>query len=223
MYRTSIEARGPEGNVLTFNGYVPEDFNITIDSEWEPFGGLSEALGGRAIEAAQNINKATVGGKLVNKYLTPQVWGGPSYLQIDLPFELNSWENTQKDVMDPIVALLRLVTPTTSSAGMLATPGPSPVEQAVNQLNNGQQIDQSPENLLTGRIITLQVGEFFRMTPCLITSVQSTFAAQFDHNSKLPIASTVNVALQSYYPVTSEDIQVWFNYNNGGARQNAGN
>lgn len=233
MYLTKITSRSNDGESESFTGYVPEDFNIDLSGEWEPFGGFSELIqsvaGSGVTDVVQTINKGAIGGKLANKFLTPQVWNGPSYLSLDLPIELNAWENTKKDVVDPIKSLMKLIAPSTSPAGMVNIPGPSPVEQIGRALqgrfsnpNQTQQAQQNAEELLAGRIITVEIGTFFRMEPCIITNVNTAFDALFEHGTGLPISSVVNVQVQSYYPVMAEDIENWFNPGSSSVSRSAG-
>jgi hypothetical protein len=221
-YLTTISAADSsynnEDNVFNFEGYVPEDFNIDIESNWEPFGGLSALPG---FDKLDTFSKLGRGGTLANKFLSPQLWGGPSYLSLTLPFELQSWSDSRKDVLNPLVNMLSLISPGISNAsGILDVPGPVPLKQAFKSITaytlKNKEGAPPPEAVeLGGRIYTCTVGTFFKMTPCIITSVSTAFDSQFDDTNGLPISAVMNVQLQSYYPVTVEDIRTWFQVDKG--------
>jgi hypothetical protein len=217
MYKSSIVSSDGEDR---FEGYVPEDFSFDLANNWDPIGGLGDAIPGlSAITGSlDQVSKRTLGGVQPFKYFSPQTWNGPSYLSLTLPFELNNWESSASDVLDPMVSMMRLVTPSTDRLGRLQVPGPNPIksgleqyaDQAKSSSESGGTVSGDYTDFLEGKIFKCTVGNFFFMEPCVITNVSAAVDGQFEHGSGLPMSVVMNVQLQSYYPVSREDIEAWF-------------
>tara|TARA_B100000214_G_scaffold357534_2_gene317274 strand:+ start:80029 stop:80757 length:729 start_codon:yes stop_codon:yes gene_type:complete len=207
MYKTRIESLD---GVDVFEGYIPEDFSFSLANNWDPMGGLAEAVPGVAnvAQLVDSISKRSLGGSQKVKYASPQTWSGPSYLSISLPFELSAWKSGAQDVHKPMVNMLRLITPELDDFGRTRVPGPSPILTAIDAYSKGQNQDVS--SLIENRIFKCTIGNFFSMSPCIITDVQVAVDGQFEHDSGLPISSTMNVDVQSYWPVSRDDIDTWF-------------
>ncbi|MNQ41579.1 hypothetical protein D3C85_552590 [compost metagenome] len=62
---------------------------------------------------------------------------------------------------------------------------------------------------LAGDLITVNIGKFFTMSPCIIDNVTETFDTQFDHKGD-PIGVTINVSVISYFTTTQEDLMRFF-------------
>lgn len=211
MYKSTIVSSDGKD---VFEGKVPQDFNIDLANNWDPIDGLAEALPAAAgiSQAVDSVTRRVLGGKQKFKYLSPQTWSGPSYLSLSIPFDLVNWKSSKEDVLTPLAAMLRLVTPETDKLGRMLIPGPSPVAEAISQYRKNTKEGQAGDasSLVTGKIFTCTIGNFFQMTPCVIKNVSAAFDGMFEHGSGLPMSVEMNVQIESYYPVSREDIETWF-------------
>lgn len=213
MYTTEITASDDGVTSFVFKGYIPEDFNIDMDANWSPNGGINEAITGAVDSAtggaASAISNATLGGKPVpSRQGSYHTWDGPSYLSLTLPFELMAWSSGQTDVLDPMVAMMSLISPREQAGpealqdsngqggGLLLPPGLSPAEAVLDSGNRE----------FAGRRISCRVGKFFHLDgindPCLITNVSTAIDSQFEDQTGIPISAVMNVQLVSYFPMT---------------------
>lgn len=210
MYKSQI--RAISGGNEVFTGYVPEDFQINLANNWDPIGGLGDAIPGLSgvTNAVDGASKRLLGGVQPLKYLSPQTWSGPSYLTISLPFELHNWTSAESNVLSPMLSMMKLVTPSTDPVGRLIVPGPSPVKTAIESYTASEGGDADYSSLISGKIFACSVGTFFEMSPCIITDVTAAMDGQFEHSTGLPMSVSLNVQVQSYYPVSREDIDAWF-------------
>lgn len=208
---------------LKFQGYVPADFQITLQSEWGPlFPTMSAAeLAGQwtntGLGMIETIAKAA-GASTKTRFLSAQAWQGPAYLQLSLPIQINAYVDTKKEVIDKLVEVSRFATPTVTDMGIMVAPGPSPlaalgVEGASMLSLDGLQAQLGTIN--EDQMIYVQIGRFFRMTPCVVTSVTSAFAGQPEDGTGNPMGIDLNLELSSYYAVTHEDLSKWFAGNFG--------
>lgn len=206
-YTTEIIAEDDGKQSFVFKGYIPEDFNFDLDSNWSPQGGINEfaqdALNSATRGVAGAVQQGAFGGRPVFKQGSYQTWEGPSYLGITLPFELVAWSSGKEDVLDPIIAMLSLVTPLEQDNGLLLPPGLSPLEAALG--NSGGPGE------FKGRRISVRIGDFFFMDknedPALITNVSTAVESQFEVGTGVPISATMNVNIISYYPMTDKSVQ----------------
>lgn len=203
-YTTEIIAEDDGKQSFVFKGYIPEDFNFDLDSNWSPQGGINDVLQNTASNLTGGVSDlvqtGTQGGRVANKFGSYQTWEGPSYLGITLPFELVAWSSGKEDVLDPIIAMLSLITPREQEAGLLLPPGLSPIDAAAN----------STQREFSGRSIRVRIGDFFYMgkeDPALITNVSTAIESQFEVGTGVPISATMNVNITSYYPMTDKSIQ----------------
>lgn len=203
---------------LKFQGYVPADFQITLQSEWGPlFPTMSASeLAGQAFNSdlgrIETIAKAA-GASTKTRFLSAQAWQGPAYLQLSLPIQINAYVDTKKEVIDKLVQVSKFATPTVADTGMMVAPGPAPlaaigVEAASLLSLNGLQAQLS--KIDEDQMIYVQIGRFFRMTPCIVTNVTAAFSGQPEDVTGNPMGIDLNLELSSYYAVTHEDLLKWF-------------
>lgn len=213
---------------LYFQGYVPTDFQISLQSQWGPlFPSMSIAeLGfGGAGTTAERIF-GSVGASSKTRSLSAQLWEGPAYLEISLPIQINAYADTKREIIDKLVSISSFVVPgLDASTGGLIPPGPVPALQAISDLANragvagevgaavNEQINAATNNITEEQTIICQVGRFFRMTPCIVTNVVAAFNGQPEDETSNPMAVDFNLELRSYFAVTKEDIAVWFKGN----------
>lgn len=219
IYKTVI--RNKTGT-LSFSGYVPTDFQIALSSGWTPLytGSLADLAGqtglvSAATAAAANLAGQLAGGSARIKALTAQAWTEPAYLQLSLPIQVHAYSDTQKEVIDQMVRMSKLVTPAEKgqgagvNLGALAPPGPAAAMAMIQSIGDTNfTIDDEYE-------FVVQIGKFFRMTPCVITNVVSAFDGQLEDVTGRPMGVEFNVEISSYFAVTQQDIERWLAGNFG--------
>lgn len=209
MYKASLKVVRDGSEVISIKTQLPENFSFSLSTSWDnPFNQpvsnfASGASGGygQAVDAATTGVTAATGFTTLNKWLSAGVWTGGSMFQIDLPFVIQAFENTKDEVVKPMRDLLKLVAPSEYEGKFLKAPGPligSPFSGGVR-----------------GDEITVTIGNFFVMTPCIIESVTETFDTQLDVNGD-PIGVTINVSVKSFFTTTKEDIDKFFAPSLGG-------
>lgn len=219
IYKTVI--RNKTGT-LSFSGYVPTDFQIALSSGWTPLytGSLADfAAQGNVISGALagGINTAAslAGGSARIKAMTAQAWTEPAYLQLSLPIQVHAYSDTQKEVIDQMVRMSKLVTPSEKgqgagvNLGALSPPGPAAATSMLQSIGDTNfTIDDEFE-------FVVQIGKFFRMSPCIITNVVSAFDGQLEDVTGRPMGVEFNVEISSYFAVTQQDIEKWLAGNFG--------
>ena len=179
---------------------LPERFPLGLATSWDtPFNQpLSETFGGANAGQIENVVRGTFGQTSLHKWMSGAVWTSGSVLEIsEIPFVLQAKTNAKVDVLDQYIKLLNLVAPSETASGLLQAPGPHLL---------GEEVIDS----IGGDVVTLQIGNFFTMTPCIVESVQGDFDTQFDH-SGYPISGIVSVTVKSFWSVTRQDIAKMFN------------
>lgn len=187
---------------------LPARFPIGLTTGWDtPFNqpladlaaNMANAAGfgrtGSAIQTAGKFGQAT-GQTTQHKWMSGAVWNNGSCITIsEIPFVLMAKTNPKEEIMKPFQTLLKMVAPDESTAGLLKAPGPHLIGETVGELG--------------GDILTLQIGSFFTMTPCLLESVNGEFDTQFDQ-SGTPISLTMSVTVKSFFSVSKQDIEKFF-------------
>ena len=213
IYTAQLEVRRNGVRVINMDTPLPENFGIQLASSYDrPFAQpLSETAGekvgqGQNAQRAENVSRATTGITSVNKYLSGAVWSSGSTLTLTIPFAIVAYDNAYLEVTDKMKTLLQLVAPSEGAGGFLVAPGPNLNTQGVTDILPG---DFTNAVNLGGDEITLNVGRFFKFTPCIITDVNCTFDSQFDAMGN-PIAATINVTFEAYWTTTKEDLEKFF-------------
>lgn len=99
---------------------MPESFMYDATVMYEaPF---TQGLTGNSM--IDTIMKVGFSSKLVTHSMTAQLWQGSTETDLGLELEFQAESDPISEVRDPIVSLLRLCTPSLTSAGFLMSPGP---------------------------------------------------------------------------------------------------
>lgn len=242
MYRVKIYNKS---GTIQFTGFIPPDFNFSLSSSWDaPFantsladlaeqgGGAAASLQGnpnRFLNAvgnvgnfvqnnAQNANKALrfAGASSMHKLASARVWGGPSYLQIDLPIFVDAYSDTRTEVVETTVNLLSLCAPS-DNGGLFVPPGPSPLkavsmEAMALAAGSGGAADANAamNNVLEdSEAFFVDIGNFFSMSPCIVDSVSANFDNVWEDGTGNPISIDFILQVSSYFAVTREDLKKW--------------
>lgn len=204
--------------VLLAKGYLPESFSLGMSAEWgEPFANIGAGALGDAIQVLTNR-------KLVNQTMTMQVWQGTSPVRFNLRFHFVAYNNTYNDVVGPVQALYRLVTPSRGAGGILVPPGPdvqwlqgyaaqiesggaAALAQLSSAVRGNTGSGQSGSNSTTGTAakvvntalgkITIYIGKFLTFDNVVVENVDAEFDTMFDA-SGLPISAKVDVSFKTF-------------------------
>lgn len=206
IYLATLVVKRDGADYINLSTPLPENFDFSLSSSYDrpldqPLSNLSNNNSGIMSPTGKIATTMILGQTTKHKYLSGAVWVGGSYLGISLPFVIHAYEDSKVDVIDKVVQLMSLVTPSESGpGGLLQTPGPT-----VGNLGAMMAGDFSEASQMSGDEITINLGKFFTLSPCIITSVQPTFDTQFDQKGT-PIATTVNVTIESFFTTTKEDL-----------------
>lgn len=130
---------------ITFVAALPPDFDWSTESKYDtPFSDFLSGIANAVSPTAAGIARAS-GLAMVTQALTAQVWSGSTSGAITLPLVLQAETDEVKDVLDPLIKLIRLNTAdTVQSGGLLRAPGPSfdistiakPILDTANKVTN---------------------------------------------------------------------------------------
>lgn len=209
MYKASLRVTRDGSEIISMKTQLPENFSFSLATSWDnpfnqPMSNLaSGAAGGygKALDLGSTGVVAATGFTTLNKWLSAGVWTGGSMFQIDLPFVIQAFENPKEEVVRPMLELMKLVAPSEYAGKFLKAPGPLMGDPT----NGGVRGDE----------ITVNIGNFFTMSPCIIENVSETFDTQLDKNGD-PIGVTINVTVKSYFTTTKEDLDRFFAPSLGG-------
>lgn len=186
---------------------IDEKYSLNFSSTWEsPFSRASagdvasKLLGGKVSgeDIDRILNAAGIGSRL--KIQSARVWTGSSPLSFDFTMKFNAIKDTEAEIRQRHMALLKLAAPSESigvgSARVLKAPGPT--------LAGGVLSD-------TSRRIDLRVGKYLYMKDVVVDNVASEIDCLCDANG-IPISMSVAVQISSFYACfTTEDIEAMFN------------
>lgn len=211
IYTVQLEVRREGESYLNLDTPLPENFGFSLASSYDrPFAKpLSEMAGdkigmGSEAKLAEDVARASTGLTSIMKYLSGAVWSSGSAMTISIPFVIVAHDNAYMEVTNTIKKLTQLAAPSESAVGTLVAPGPHVGNTAAllaGDFTSGMQ--------LGGDEITLRIGRFMKFTPCIITSVHTTFDSQFDQSGN-PIAATINVEFEAFWTTTKEDLDKFF-------------
>lgn len=189
-------------NIFPLIASLPEQFNMSFSSNWrEPL--AQNSLG----DAAQALTGAPVGGLIDTglqatgtgsklKSQSIKTWESSSGLAVSLDLVFYAKQNTNKEIKQKHVALLKLAAPS-SSGELLKAPGPT----VANNLGI----------VSAGRKITAYIGNYLVLKNIIITGVNSDVIALFDENG-IPIGMSIGLQFESFNSCfTTEDIEEAFN------------
>lgn len=193
-----------QSGTLSFQGYVPADFQITLQSQWGPMFptmSVAETVAGQQGAMLERAAGAA-GASSKMKVLSAQMWEGPAYLELSLPIHLIALRSTKDEVIKKLQDISLFVTPGIEPSGVLVPPGPVPLGEIASQMGVDININED-------QLIVCQLGKWFRMTPCIVTSVTAAVSSQPEHETGNPMTIDLNVELRSYFAVTKDDIRAW--------------
>jgi hypothetical protein len=204
MYTAQIVARN-KGNVLIdITAPLPENYQFQLNTNFDnPFNQPVTAaaqIAGNTV--GQIVNSGATGATALNgisarsKWLSTAVWTGGNLFQVSVPFVIHAYADTKKDVLEKMRDMLKLVAPGEDIAGFLRAPGPVA----------GGQLGFNNE----GDVITIRIGEFFTLTPCVVDSINIDFDTQMDDTNHCPMSATITVNALSFWTTTKEDVDKMF-------------
>jgi hypothetical protein len=150
---------------------------------------------GQAADMGSTAVQMTSGFTTRNKWLSGAVWNQGSMFTIEVPFVVQAYESTTKEVTTVMKKMLKLVAPSEGEGGFLTAPGPTMADASGS---------------ISGDKISVEVGTFFRMYPCIIENVTCEFDTQMDVDEECPISAVISVTFKSYFVTTKEDLDAWF-------------
>lgn len=223
MYKAQLIVKRDGNNVVNLSTPLPENYQFSLSTNYDnpfnqPLSGLGDKVtGGSSISALATGATALVGVTTLNKWLSGAVWTGGSLFQIDIPFVLQAYTDPELEIIKPMRELMQLVAPAETVGGMLLAPGPhllrDPAGLAAASSSDEGLAASIQSDFESGRMggddITVKIGKFFTMRPCVITNVHESFDTQFDHNGN-PISVVIQVSIMSFFTPTKEDIEKWF-------------
>jgi hypothetical protein len=203
IYRAELIVQRDGADVLRIDTPLPENYMLSLATSWDnpfnqPLSNFATGAGGtpgKAADVASTGVTAATGFTTLNKWLSGAVWTGGSMMKLDIPFVIQAYENPKEEVVRKMLDLMKLVAPSEYAGQFLRAPGPY-----MRMPNSGG---------LAGDLITVNIGKFFTMSPCVIDNVTETFDTQVDHNGD-PIGVTINVSVISYFTTTQEDLTRFF-------------
>lgn len=189
---------GPDGR---FEAWLPETFDLRLQSDWEPL--LMNSLDG-ATGSIKDIMAGAFGAYPFLQAITGQVWRGTGPIEFNLALQLDAENDAYTDVTAPIMQLTKWSTPYVTGSwagktgGILHAPGPTLVKAA-----------------LEGPMYTLAIGNFLVIPNVIFPSLDITW-----HTAPVAtgdfIAADINLAVRTFYVPTREDIIGWFKTGGGG-------
>lgn len=204
MYKAHLIIKRDGAPVVNLSTTLPENYQFSLSTNFDnPFNQPVSDLLGRGSAPISTVGKgvtAATGMTTMYKYMSGAVWTGGSLFQLTIPFVLQAYEDPRTEVLLPMKQLMQAVAPS-EIGGILRAPGP--------HLLNADNLFS-----LGGDDITVKIGNFFHLNPCIITNVDESFDTQFDHNGN-PIGVVIQVTILSYFTATKEDLDLWFDGLNG--------
>lgn len=210
MYKAHLRVVSDGAEKVSIKTPLPENFMLSLGTSWdnpfnEPVSNFASASAGGAQGQALNLAgtgvTAATGFTSLNKWLSAAVWTGGSMLKLDLPFVLQAYTDPKKEVVEKMRELMKLVAPSEYAGKFLRAPGP------YMKMPNAEGVN--------GDEITVNIGNFFTMSPCIIDNVTETFDTQLDKNGD-PIGVIINVSVISFFTTTKEDLDRFFAPSLGG-------
>lgn len=216
IYRAELIVQRDGAEYLRIDTPLPENYMLSLATSWDnPFNQplsnfaskLAGGLPGKAVDIASTGVTAATGFTTLNKWLSGGVWTGGSMMKLDIPFVIQAYENPREEVVKKMRDLMKLVAPSEYAGQFLRAPGPY-----MRAPNSGG---------VAGDMITVNIGQFFTMSPCIIDNVTETFDTQFDSEGS-PIGVTINVSVISFFTTTQEDLDRFFAPSLGGGAGSGG-
>lgn len=204
MYTAELIANLRGGGRIELTAPLPENYQFQLSTSFDnpfnqPMSNMGAAFGngvGQAVDTASTGRTYATGKTTVNKWMSGGVWTGGSMFEITVPFVIQAYESTKEEVVKLMRDMLKLVAPSESEKGFLIAPGP----------NLGSAFDTAN----AGDDISIRIGQFFVMRPCIIESVTCDFDTQMDEEEHCPLSATITVHAKSFWATTKEDLDGYF-------------
>ena len=215
--RISIQSEDQSMNGINILAHTPSEVALALVSNWDErrgsLGDLASAAGRemRAIGMKEAGAKLGAGGQLLqgagmitgytsmNKLLTGLMWGGSSYLEMQLSLEFFAKSDPMTEVWLPTYFLMALAAPVEYNFGfpsMLRAPGPTLVGTA------------TAGGIAGGDRTTITIGSYLRLQNVVINNVTATVLSRL-HKSGLPVATKVDLSFKSFFVATRNDLAKW--------------
>jgi hypothetical protein len=209
IYMATLNVKRDNKDYLNISTPLPESFSFGLNSHFDrpldqPLSNLNNGGGALANGLVKAGATAITGQTTKMKFLSGAVWSGGSYLSISLPFLLHAYTDAKVDVMDKLIQLMSLAAPSEDGlGGTLRAPGPTVAN--LDAIMEGNFSQQGNPLQMGGDVITVNLGRFMTLSPCIITDVTPTFDTMFDQNGT-PMGVSVNVSIETFFTTTQEDL-----------------
>lgn len=193
---------GPISGTENSRAILNEDLTLSFSSS---FSSLTESSAPNAFKALAGVLRDTGANKVAGfiggefKQLGFQVWTGTAPLSTTLSLKFSMDRDAKKDVMEPILAITKLVLPSTgdagapASAGALIGPGPS----ILSTFEEGK-IGSFAE----GKNLHCYIGNF-KISNIIVTRADPTFSKHTDQYG-YPIWATLELSFTTVFSATVE-------------------
>ena len=187
---------GPISGTENSRAILNEDLTLNFSSS---FSSLAESSAPKAFKALAGVLKDTGANKVAGfiggefKQLGFQVWTGTEPLSTTLSLKFSMDKDAKKDVMEPALAITKLVLPSTGDKGALIGPGPS----VLSTFEEGK-IGSFAE----GKNLHCYIGNF-KISNIIVTRAVPTFSKHTDQYG-YPIWATLEISFTTVFSATVE-------------------
>jgi hypothetical protein len=187
---------GPISGTENSRAILNEDLTLNFSSS---FSSLAESSAPKAFKALAGVLKDTGANKVAGfiggefKQLGFQVWTGTEPLSTTLSLKFSMDKDAKKDVMEPALAITKLVLPSTGDKGALIGPGPS----VLSTFEEGK-IGSFTE----GKNLHCYIGNF-KISNIIVTRAVPTFSKHTDQYG-YPIWATLELSFTTIFSATVE-------------------
>jgi hypothetical protein len=187
---------GPISGTENSRAILNEDLTLNFSSS---FSSLTESSAPKAFKALAGVLRDTGANKVAGfiggefKQLGFQVWTGTEPLSTTLSLKFSMDKDAKKDVMEPALAITKLVLPSTGDKGALIGPGPS----VLSTFEEGK-IGSFAE----GKNLHCYIGNF-KISNIIVTRAVPTFSKHTDQYG-YPIWATLELSFTTIFSATVE-------------------
>ena len=198
MYTAELIAILRGGEKIHIVTPLPENYQFQLSTSFDnPFNQpLASLTGSQTADRISTGVTAVTGQSSISKWMSGAVWTGGSLFEVNVPFVIQAFSDTKEEIVKTMRDMLKLVAPSEQTGGLLRAPGPT--------------MSSSFGTASAGDDITIRVGKFFTMRPCLIESVECDFDTQMDVDNQSPLSATITVSAKSFWTTTKEDLDKYF-------------
>ncbi len=184
------------GNTPILEGKLPDSIDLSMGASYETVFSDNQIIEG-IIKFTRVIGNKT--STSTSSILNSRVWASTDPITLSLDLKLSAKADAQKEIIQPINKVLQLLVPNNDAGGELAViPGP--------RFN----IKQSSKGSVTGTIIRVEVGSFFTLDNCILTSVTPSINTGVLDSKGTPMNASINITIESYFPQYTKDIDSLF-------------